>query len=158
MTRFIFRNELKSDIIVIDKRLETTSTANYSKSKHRTKNACMQNRSLLLLYITHLVACQWQWVACQSNKSNLAVTFTANKMDANNKTIDSTSTGSEGYTSIDVSYIIQCIMHQSDPRLLPGKHTHEQMLSLSLHRWWKQVKLAFFVSVLMKWLIYRKVI
>ena len=45
--------------------------------------------------------------ACQSNKSNLAVTTTANKMDANNKTIDSKSTGSEEYTSIDVRYINQ---------------------------------------------------
>ena len=49
--------ELKSDIIVADKCLEITSTANYSKSAHRIKNACMQNMSLLLLYITHLVAC-----------------------------------------------------------------------------------------------------
>ena len=59
MTRFMFRalNELKSDIIVVDKLLETTSTANYSKSAHRIKNVHMQNMSLLF-YITHLVACQ----------------------------------------------------------------------------------------------------
>ena len=60
MTRFMFRalNELKSDIIVVDKLLETTSTANYSKSAYKIKNAHMQNMSLQLLYITHLVACQ----------------------------------------------------------------------------------------------------
>ena len=61
MTRFMFKalNELKSDIIVVDKFLETTSTANYSKSTHKIKNAHMQNMSLLLLLlcITHLVAC-----------------------------------------------------------------------------------------------------
>ena len=59
MTRFMFRalNELKSDIIVVDKLLETPSTANYSKGTHRITNACMQNMSLLLLYITILVAC-----------------------------------------------------------------------------------------------------
>ena len=61
MTRIIFRalNEQTSDITVIDKRLETTSTANYSQSAHRIKNARLQNMSLLvLLYITHLVACK----------------------------------------------------------------------------------------------------
>ena len=42
-----------------------------------------------------------QSVACQRKKSNSAVTIAANKMDANNKIIDSKSTGSEGYTSID---------------------------------------------------------
>ena len=33
----IFRalNELKTDIIVVDKRLETTPTVNYSKGAHR---------------------------------------------------------------------------------------------------------------------------
>ena len=60
MTRFMFRalNQLKSDIIVVDKLLETTTTAKYSNSTHRIKNACMQNMPLLLLYIAHLVACQ----------------------------------------------------------------------------------------------------
>ena len=47
----------------------------------------------------------------QQKTYNSAVTITANKMDANNKTIVSKSTGSEGYTSIDVSYIVQCIIH-----------------------------------------------
>ena len=59
MTRSMFRtlNELKSDIVVVDKPLETTSTATYSKSTHRSKNVHMLNMSLLLLYITHLVVC-----------------------------------------------------------------------------------------------------
>ena len=54
MTRFIFRalNELKSDIIAVDKLLETTSKANYSKSAHRIRNAYMQNMSLPLLLYT----------------------------------------------------------------------------------------------------------
>ena len=44
---------------------------------------------LLLLYIiiTRLVALPVQSVACQSKQSNSAVTITANKMDANSKTI-----------------------------------------------------------------------
>ena len=62
MTRIMFRalNELKSDRIVVDKLLETTSTENYSKRGHRIKNEKkMQDVSLLLLlYITHLVACR----------------------------------------------------------------------------------------------------
>ena len=106
--------ELKSDIIIVDKLVETTSTTNYSKSTHRIKNTRMQNISLLLLlYITHLVAyhcSQLQSVACQSKQFNSAVTITDNKMDARNKTIDSKSTGSEAYTSIDVSYNVRCIM------------------------------------------------
>ena len=95
-------NELKSDVIVVDKLLETTSTANYAKSTYRIKNARMQNMSLLLvLYMYNSPgSLPVQSVACQSNKCNSAVTITANKMDANNKTIDSKSTGSEGYTSI----------------------------------------------------------
>ena len=48
---------------------------------------------LLLLYITPLVACQ-----CNEWHANSAVTISANKMDANIKTIDSKSAGSEGYT------------------------------------------------------------
>ena len=66
-------------------------------------------------------------VACQSNKSNSAVTITANKMDDNNKTIDVKSTGSEGYTSINVSYIVQYIIHRSDPRLLPANDEQESI-------------------------------
>ena len=60
LSSYMFRalTELKSDVIVVDKLLETTSTANYSKSTHRIKNEHMQNMSLLSLYITHLVACQ----------------------------------------------------------------------------------------------------
>ena len=47
MTRILFRAliELKSDIIVVDKPLETTSTANYSKThtelKRRTCKICL---------------------------------------------------------------------------------------------------------------------
>ena len=62
-----------------------------------------------------------QSVASQSEKSDSAVTITANKMDANNKIIVSTSTGSERCTSIDVAYIKQCIIYQLDPRHLPDK-------------------------------------
>ena len=61
-----------------------------------------------------------QSVACQREKYNCEVTITANKMDTNNKTIDSKSTGSCGHTSIDVAYIVQCTIHQSDPRLPPA--------------------------------------
>ena len=82
-------NQLKSDIIVVDKLLETASIANYSKNTYRIKNVHMQNMSLLLLlYITHMVTYK-----CRSNS---IVTITANKMDANNKTIDCKSTGSDG--------------------------------------------------------------
>ena len=43
MTRNMFRalNELKIDIVAVDKLSLTTSTANYSKSSHRIKNAHM---------------------------------------------------------------------------------------------------------------------
>ena len=60
MARSMFRtvNELKSNTVVGDKLLETASTVNYSRSAHITKNAHMQNMSLLLIYITHMVACQ----------------------------------------------------------------------------------------------------
>ena len=61
MTRSISRglNELKLDTVAVDKLLETSSTANYSKRAHRIKNAHMDNMDnmsllLLLLYITHL--------------------------------------------------------------------------------------------------------
>ena len=49
MTRFMFKalNELKSNIIIVDKFWETTATANYSKSAHRIKNGRLQNMSLL---------------------------------------------------------------------------------------------------------------
>ena len=49
MTRVMFKalNELKSNIIVVDKLLETTSTANYSKSTQRITNGHMQNMSAL---------------------------------------------------------------------------------------------------------------
>ena len=46
-----------------------------------------------------------QSVASHSIISNSAVIITANAIEAINKTIVSYSTGSEGYTSYDVSYI-----------------------------------------------------
>ena len=113
MTR-MFRtlNELKSEIIVVDKLLETSSIANYSKSTQRIKNAAC-NLLLLLLLLLLLYnstgSLPVQSVTCQSNKFNSTVTITANKMDAKTNTIDSKSTGREGYASIDVSHIIQCI-------------------------------------------------
>ena len=96
MTRIMFR-ELKSDIIVVDKLLETTS-ANYSKSTHRIKNVHMQNMSLLLLlYDNPPGSLPMQSVyMLEQKKSNLAITITANKMDASKKIIDSKSTGTEG--------------------------------------------------------------
>ena len=51
-------------------------------------------------------------------KSNSTVTIIVNKMGAINKTVDSKSTGSEGYTSIDVPYIVQCMIHRSDTSLI----------------------------------------
>ena len=58
-------------------------------------------------------------------KSKSAVTITANKMDVNNKTIHSKSTGNEGYTAIDVSYIDMMYDTSIDPRLLPAYvHSH----------------------------------
>ena len=60
-----------------------------------------------------------QSVACWNKKSSLAVTVTANKMNSNNKSIVSKSTGSGGihrlmyHTSINVSYIRRCIIHHS---------------------------------------------
>ena len=76
--------------------------------------------SVLLLYIIYNSV---QWVACQSNKCNLAVKITVNKMDPNNKTIDVKSTGSEGYMLIDTlydRYIVRCIINRSVPRFLPA--------------------------------------
>ena len=52
------------------------------------KNACMQNMSLIIMY-NPPGSLPVQSVAFQSKKSGSAVTITANKMDANNKTIDS---------------------------------------------------------------------
>ena len=48
-----FRFVLISDIVVVDTLLETTSTANYSKSAYKIKNAHMQNMYLLLLCPLH---------------------------------------------------------------------------------------------------------
>ena len=94
MTMIMFRalSEQNPDIIVAEKRLETTSTA-----KHVF--------TIIIIIYNSLDSLPVQSVACQSNKSNSAITISANKMDANNKTINSKSTGSEEYTSIDVSYI-----------------------------------------------------
>ena len=112
MTSIMFRalNELNSYIIVVDKLLKTSSTAYFSKCAHRIKNMNMLNMSLLLLlYITHLVAYQCNQLHARAKQSNSAVTITTNKMDAQNKTIDSKSTGSGGihrlmyHTSYDVS-------------------------------------------------------
>ena len=88
MIRSMFRtlNELKSDIVV-EKHLET-STTNYSKCAHRIKNMHMQNMSctIIILYSSH-GSSPVQSVTCHSKISNSAVTITANKIDANNKTI-----------------------------------------------------------------------
>ena len=68
MTRIMLRavNELKSDIAV-DKHLETTSTANYSKRAYRIKNACMQNMSLINIIIYNSTSSlPVQLRACQS--------------------------------------------------------------------------------------------
>ena len=92
MTKIMLRalHELKLDIIVVDRLLETTSTANYLKSTCRTKNAC----TIIIIHNSpgNLPV---QSVACESKKSTSSVTITANKMDANNKTVDSKSTGSK---------------------------------------------------------------
>ena len=66
----IFRalNELTSCSGDVDKHLEMTSTTNYPKSAHRITNLYIQNMSLLLLYITHLVTCQ-----CSHLHANLRV-------------------------------------------------------------------------------------
>ena len=61
MTRTMFRalKELKSGIVGVDKLLETTSTANYSKSAHKIKNEHMQNMSSMnIILYTQIVACQ----------------------------------------------------------------------------------------------------
>ena len=56
----------------------------------------MKNMFLLLLYITDLVACQCSQLHARAKQSNPAVTITANKMAANNKTIGCKSTGRGG--------------------------------------------------------------
>ena len=73
-----------------------------------------------------------QSVACQSNTSNSAVTITANKMDASNKTIDFQTRGSEGYTLICVSYIIRYIIYRSNLRLLPVYSNMNHSISIPL--------------------------
>ena len=59
MTRIMFRAliELKSDIIVVDKLLETNSTANYSKSAKHVFTIIIII-IIIIIYNTHLVACQ----------------------------------------------------------------------------------------------------
>ena len=63
---------------------------------------------LLVLYITHLVACQCSLLHARANESNSAVTIIANKMDANNKTAVSKSTWNGWGGGV---YIDQCMIH-----------------------------------------------
>ena len=99
-------NKLKSEIVAVDKVFETPPTTKYSNSTHRIKNALMQNMSLLLLYIIHLVACQCsqlqEWQICS------AVTFTG----INNNIIVTKSTGTGSREGcIDRSMIIHRTMY-----------------------------------------------
>ena len=80
-------NELNSDIVVVDKSLKTTSTANYPKRAHSCRiKKCPHAKKVLLLYITHQVARPCSHLHA-GKKSDSAVTITANKMYANTKTI-----------------------------------------------------------------------
>ena len=137
MNRFMFSalNELKSDIVVADKLLEKTSTSNYWKRAHtiRIKNAHAKHVFTFVIIYASPRSLLVQSVACQSNKSNSAITITANKMDANNQTINSKSTRSKGYILIDVLYIVKCIIHWLDPRL-PPDYKHHYWLWLPHHR------------------------
>ena len=101
-------NELKSDIVVGDKSLETTYTANYSKSAHRIKNEHMQKSFDYYYYIYNSHDSLLSAVSCmQSKKSDSTVTITANRMDANNKVIIYQDNRKWRYTLIAVSYIDQ---------------------------------------------------
>ena len=92
MIRSMFRalDELKP-YVVVDKLLETTSTANYSKSTHKIKNVHMQNISLLLLYNLLGSLLVQSDAATHSKKSDSTITIIAN-----NKTVISKSTRSGG--------------------------------------------------------------
>ena len=96
---FTALNELKSDIIVVDSKL----LSNY-------KCAHAKHVFTIIIYNSPCSLPE-QSVAWQSTKSNLAVTITANKMDANNETIDPNQQ--------EVLGIYWCIIHWSDPRLIP---------------------------------------
>ena len=59
MTRSMFRslNELKSNIVVVDKLLETTLIANYSKSTHRIKHAHAHAKHVFTISIINNSPC-----------------------------------------------------------------------------------------------------
>ena len=93
MTRSMFQglNELKSHIVGIDKLLVTTSTANCSKRTptYTIKIVNMQNMYLLLLllYITHVVACQCSQLHAKVKNLIQQSKSEPTKMDANSKSI-----------------------------------------------------------------------
>ena len=90
----------KSDSVV-DTRLETISTGNYSKSAHPKLVF-----PIIIIYNSH-GSLPVQSCACQIKKSDSAVKITANKMDNNNKTIVSHANMEVVVYTVYVSYIDQ---------------------------------------------------